>query len=581
MSLTTKITKNFPVLLVLLVLCVGCHRTEGPSSVEQTWPFHPDSAAVTAPHGVVVSDEPLASHAGTDIMRKGGNAVDAAVATAFALAVTLPEAGNIGGGGFCVIRMPDGTVTALDFREKAPLAARRDMYLDENGNVTDRSITGHLAAGVPGSVAGLYEAHHRFGRLPWSEVLSPAIKLAAEGFPVSRSFTNSVRGDSARLVRFHGSAQKFLPGGHPVVEGTVWRNPDLARSLQRIAQRGPAGFYAGETAKLLLREMQRGGGIITARDLREYKAVWRTPIEANYRGYRIISMPPPSSGGITIAQIANILEGYDLPHMVWHSPEHIHLVAEAMRRAFADRNHWLGDPDVVNFPQDSLISKSYAAERRSTINPHHATPSSEILPGLTSLIHEGTHTTHFSVADSAGGMVALTTTLNLSFGSAVIVEGAGFFLNNEMDDFASKPGSPNTFGLVQGEANAIAPGKRILSSMSPTVVLDAAGTPLLITGASGGPRIITGTFQVISNVLDFKMPIDSAVSAPRLHHQHLPDHILLEQGGFSDGTRKALQSMGHTLKLVERLAIAPSIARTGNVWRGAADTRSDGAAAGY
>ncbi len=295
-----------------------------------------------------MSDEPLASRAGVEIMRKGGNAVDAAVATAFALAVTFPEAGNIGGGGFCVIRMPDGTVTALDFREKAPLAARRDMYLDKNGNVTDLSITGHLAAGVPASVAGLYEAHHRFGRLPWSEVLSPAIKLAAEGFPVSKSFAQSVRDDSVRLVRFRGSADLFMPGGHPIVEGTIWRNVDLARCLQRISQRGPAGFYAGETAELILREMQRGGGIITAQDLREYKAVWRTPIEANYRGYRIISMPPPSSGGMTIAQLANILEGYDLPHMQWHSPEHIHLVAEAMRRAFADRNHWLGDPDVVD-----------------------------------------------------------------------------------------------------------------------------------------------------------------------------------------------------------------------------------------
>ena len=325
----------------------GCTRIEGLLPDYHAWPYPPDSAAVTAPHGVVVSDEPLASRAGIEVMQRGGNAVDAAVATAFALAVTMPEAGNLGGGGFMVVRMPDGTTAALDFREKAPLAARRDMYLNAGGEVTERSVTGHLATGVPGTVAGLYEAHRRFGRLPWSDVVDPAIRLADKGFPVSRSFAHSVRVDSARLVRFPGSAGLFLPGGHSITEGSIWRNPDIARCLQRIAQRGPAGFYTGETAELLLREMERGGGIITAQDLSEYKAVWRAPVQAYYRGYRIISTPPPSSGGITIAQIANILEGYDLPRLKWHSPEHIHLVAEAMRRAFADRNYWLGDPDVV------------------------------------------------------------------------------------------------------------------------------------------------------------------------------------------------------------------------------------------
>lgn len=571
----------FALFSLLVVFSSGCSPTDEPSTLQMPWPYHPDSTAVTAPHGVVVSDEPLASRAGMEIMRQGGNAVDAAVATAFALAVTLPEAGNIGGGGFCVIRMPDGTLASLDFREKAPLAATRDMYLDGRGNVTDRSITGHLAAGVPGSVAGLFEAHRKFGRLPWTSVMAPAIRLASEGFPVGRNLARSVHQDSARLARFRGSAELFLPGGHPIAEGSVWRNTDLAQCLRRIADRGPEGFYEGETADLLVKEMKRGGGIITARDLKEYTAVWREPIQARYRGYRIVSMPPPSSGGITIAELANILEGYDLPHMVWHSPEQIHLLAEAMRRAFADRNHWLGDPDLVTFPQDSLVSKIYAAERRGTIDPAHATPSHAIRPGLTGPVHEGTHTTHFSVADGDGGVVALTTTVNLGFGSAVVVEGAGFLLNNEMDDFASKPGSPNVFGLVQGEANAIAPGKRILSSMSPTIVLDSAGMPVMVTGASGGPHIITGTFQVISNVLDFKMCIDSAVSAPRLHHQHLPDHLLLEEDGFTAETRKALQSMGHTLKKTRLLAIAPSIERQGNAWRGAADTRSGGAAAGY
>jgi len=571
----------FARLLCCALLVIGCHRDAVffPGTVE--WPFPPDPSAVVAPHGVVVSDEPRASRAGVEILRQGGNAVDAAVATAFALAVTLPEAGNIGGGGFSVLRMPDGTVASLDFREKAPFAAKRNMYLDDRGELTDRSVTGHLASGVPGSVAGLHEMHRRFGRLPWTAVLRPAIRLADEGILVSRVMAHSVRADSARLARFSGSAALFLPGGRPIAEGTLWRNPDLARSLHRIADLGPAGFYEGETAALILNEMRRGGGIITAQDLREYKAVWRTPIRASYRGYVIWSMPPPSSGGITIAQLANILEGYDLSRVVWHSPEHVHLVAEAMRRAFADRNHWLGDPDMVAFPQDSLVSKSYAAARRNTIDKDHATPSRDVLPGLTSAPREGMHTTHFSVADGEGGVVALTTTVNLSFGSAVVVEGAGFFLNNQMDDFASKPGSPNVFGLVQGEANAIAPGKRILSSMSPTVVLDSLGNPLLITGASGGPRIITGTFQILSNVLDFGMAIDSAVAAPRLHHQHLPDRILLEAGGFSAETRAQLQAMGHTVTEAPSIAIGASIGRKGNSWHGAADRRIDGGAEGY
>jgi gamma-glutamyltranspeptidase / glutathione hydrolase len=573
-----SLTVGFALLSLALL---GCARGKNVGREISSWPIIPDTTTVTAPHGVVASDERLASRAGVEIMQEGGNAVDAAVATAFALAVTLPEAGNIGGGGFCVIRLPDGSVVALDFREKAPLAARRDMYLDAKGNVTDQSVNGHLAAGVPGSVAGLYEAHRRFGRLPWADVMHPAILLAREGFTVSEVLANGVREDSARLARFPGSAKLFLPGGHPVAAGSRWSNPDLARSLERIAQLGPAGFYSGETAKLIVHEMQTGGGIISGRDLDRYRAVWRTPVSVTYRGYRIFSMPPPSSGGLTIAQIANILEGFEITRMTWHSPDHIHLLAEAMRRAFADRNYWLGDPDLVEIPQDSLASKAYGATRRASIDIHRATPSAEIRPGTFSVVHESMHTTHFSVVDSEGCMVALTTTLNLGFGSAVVVEGAGFLLNNEMDDFAAKPGTPNSFGLAQGEANAIAPGKRILSSMSPTIVLDSVGEPVLITGASGGPRIITATWQIISNVLDFRMPIDSAVAAPRLHHQHLPDQILVEEGGFSAEILSALKSRGHTVREVHRLAIAPSIARVGKTWRGTADKRTDGAAVGY
>jgi gamma-glutamyltranspeptidase/glutathione hydrolase len=562
--------------------CLPAHRqTADRGSIPQEWPFRADSGATPATRGAVVSDEPLASNVGVDVMRDGGNAADAAVATAFALAVTMPEAGNIGGGGFLVLRMNDGTTAALDFREKAPMAARRDMYLDDQGRPTDRSITGHLAAGVPGSVAGLWEVHRKFGRLPWARLVEPAIRLAERGFPVSQDFEGSIKIDSARLVQFPASAALFFENGHPLVIGTRWRNPDLGATLRRIADRGPAGFYEGETAELMLKEMKRGKGLITADDLKQYTAVWRTPVEALYRGYRIISMPPPSSGGITLASIAHMLEGFDLHAMGWHSPAHIHHVVEAMRRAFADRNILLGDPDFVSIPQDSLISVAYAARRRADIDPYHATPSHKVAPGIAIARHESMHTTHFSVADSSGNVVALTTTINLGFGSAVTVTGAGFLLNNEMDDFASKPGSPNVFGLVQGEANAIAPGKRILSSMSPTIVLDRSGSPLLVTGASGGPRIITAVFQVVSNVVDFDMDISAAVTAPRFHHQHLPDTILFEQSGFHPEDLETLRTMGHAAKEIHRLAIAPSIMRREKTWYGMADPRSGGAAAGY
>ncbi|MCC6398768.1 MAG: gamma-glutamyltransferase, partial [Bacteroidetes bacterium] len=480
----------------ILILLAGCapkvHIPAPPSAtLPPTWELLRAGQETTGVHGMVASDAPLASEAGVAILKQGGNAIDAAVATAFALAVVMPEAGNIGGGGFLVLRLHDGTLASLDFREKAPLAARRDMYLDSAGTPTDLSITGHLSAGVPGSVAGLYEAHRKYGRLPWQDVVAPAIRLAHDGFPVTADFAGSIRSDSARLVRYPASAALFLPEGRPVEEGSIWKNQDLARCLQRVAERGPQGFYEGETARLLVEEVRRGTGIITAEDLRSYSAVWREPVTASYRQHTIVSMPPPSSGGMSVAMITNILEAYDLRSLGWHSPEAVHLAVEAMRRTFADRNHFLGDPDFLTIPQAALVSKAYAAERRESIDPERATPSADVAHGTPVQRSESMHTTHFSVADSAGNVVALTTTINHGFGSAVTVTGAGFLLNNEMDDFASKPGSPNAFGLVQGEANAIAPGKRILSSMSPTIVIDPQGEPLLVTGASGGPRIIT------------------------------------------------------------------------------------------
>ncbi len=568
---------------LLLAACGPQTQREAPATaaIPSTWEFARVPPPVTGSRGMVASDGPLASAAGVQVMRQGGNAVDAAVATAFALAVVLPEAGNIGGGGFMVVRMADGTTASLDFREKAPHAASRDMYLDAHGNTTDRSINGHLAAGVPGSVAGLWEAHKRFGKLPWRDVMEPAIRLAADGFIVTKDLAENVRDDSSRLARWPGSSALFLPDGKPLKQGSLWKNPDLAATLRRIAIDGPAGFYEGITADLIVKEMESGNGIITRDDLKKYTAVWRTPITTTYRKHTIISMPPPSSGGTTIALMAHMLEPYDMGGLGWHSPEGIHLTVEAMRRAFADRNHWFGDPDFVQVPLERLLSPAYADLRRSTIDPLKATPSSAVSYGPAGPVKESMHTTHYSVADSAGNMVAVTTTINLGFGSAVTVRGAGFLLNNEMDDFAAKPGSPNVFGLVQGEANAIAPGKRILSSMSPTIVLDPAGEPLLITGASGGPRIITAVFQVITNVVDHHMDITPAVMAPRFHHQHLPDTILLEDGGFAPDRIAALRSMGHTTKGIRHLAISASILRTNGVWRGAADPRTGGAAVGY
>lgn len=545
------------------------------------WAHAADTAAVRAPRAMVVTDAPLATAVGVDVLRDGGNAVDAAVATAFALAVVYPEAGNIGGGGFMVAYFADGRTAALDFRERAPLAATRDMYLDERGEPTDRSITGHLAAGVPGSVAGLWAAHQRYGTRPWRDLLAPAIRLARDGFTVDEYFASGVRGDSARLSRFPASAALFLPGGRPLRPGETWRNPDLAAVLERIAERGPAGFYEGETADLIVAEMQRGGGLITHEDLRRYEPRWREPIEFRYRGRRVISMPPPSSGGITLALIANILEHDDLGRLGWSTAPALHLTAEAMRRAFADRNHFLGDPDFVEIPLARLLSPQHAAAWRATISRERATPSSEVVASATP-VEEGSHTTHFSIVDAAGNAVALTTTINELFGSAVTVAGAGFLLNDEMDDFTSKPGSPNLYGLVQGEANAIVPGKRMLSAMTPTIVLDERDRPWLITGARGGPRIITAVFQVLSNVVDHGMELGAAVSAPRIHHQHLPDVLFYEEGGLAPETVRALEALGHTVQPRSgTIGNAPSILRRGDQWVGIPDPRLGGSAAGF
>jgi gamma-glutamyltranspeptidase / glutathione hydrolase len=552
---------------------------EPDAQVPAAWP-HVDVRAAEAPNALVATDAPLATEVGVHVLRGGGNAIDAAVATAFALAVVYPEAGNIGGGGFMVVRLADGRTAALDFREQAPLAATRDMYLDSAGNVTARSLIGHHAAGVPGSVMGLYEAHRRFGTKPWAELIAPAIRLAEEGFIVDDALARSVRDAAGRLRRFDASAALFLPGDTPLAAGSRWRNPALGGVLRRIAARGAAGFYEGETADLIVAEMQRGGGIMTHEDLKRYRVAWRDPVVFEYRGHRIISMPPASSGGITLAIIANVLEGYSLDRLGWHSTEALHVTAEAMRRAFADRNHFLGDPAFVRFPRDMLISQAYADRLRATIDRARATPSHDVLPGLGERTGS-LHTTHFSVVDAGGNAVALTTTINELYGSAVTVAGAGFLLNDEMDDFTAKPGTPNLFGLVQGEANAIQPEKRMLSAMTPAIVLDRDGRLLMVTGARGGPRIITAVFQIISNVIDYGMDVASAVSAPRIHHQHLADVLYYERNGLPDDVLRALEALGHRVEPTGPVGSAPTILRRGGVWTGVADPRTGGAAAGY
>jgi gamma-glutamyltranspeptidase/glutathione hydrolase len=562
-------------------------RSEVRARVPAAWPYSDQPRVATAGQAMVVTDAPLATAVGVDVLRAGGNAVDAAVAIAFALAVVYPEAGNIGGGGFLLLHTRAGESAALDFRETAPAAAHRDMYLDAHGELTDRSVTGHLAAGVPGAVAGLWEMHRRFGTRDWAELLAPAIRLARDGFSVDERLASTVRADSARLARFDGSAALFLPDGRPPDVGTTWRNPDLGAVLERVAQRGPAGFYAGETADRIVDEMRRGGGIITHEDLRTYRPVWREPVDFEWRGHRVLSMPPPSSGGLTLALVARILEGYDARALGWRSPAALHLMAEAMRRAFADRNHDLGDPDFVAIPTDRFLSREYAARQRATIRPDRATPSAEVHPGMApappaAAGSDGAHTTHFSVVDASGNAVALTTTINELYGSAVTVSGAGFLLNNEMDDFAAKPGAPNLFGLVQGERNAIAPGRRMLSAMTPTIVLDAAGRPVIVTGARGGPRIITAVYQVLSNLIEFGLEPGLAVYAPRIHHQHLPDILYFERNGVAAADSAALEALGHTVRpRPGYIGNAPTIVRRGDLWVGVADPRVGGRAAGY
>jgi len=552
-----------PTLLLTLagVTLAGCQEMEAPAATQdsaaqngvshaditfpESWRFAHDEEPLLASQGAVSTTDYYASRVGLEILEAGGTAMDAAIAVSFALAVVNPSAGNIGGGGFMITRLANGETSALDYREKAPLAAHRDMYLDEDGELTDASVLGHLAAGVPGTVMGMWDAHQRYGTLPWEALVQPAIDLA-EGFEVRERLARSLRGAQENLRIYESTRAIFLPGDEPPELGDIFRQPDLARTLTRIRDEGPDGFYRGETADLIVAEMERGGGIISHQDLERYETAWRDPITFTYRGYTVTSMPPSSSGGATMALMAHILEDFDLAAMGWQSDEMIHVMAEAWKRAYSDRNQLLADIDFVDVPLEEMISPEYAQRRGADIDLEAATPSEEIGPGIE--VGEPTETTHYSIVDIHGNAVAVTTTINSGYGNKVTVEGAGFLLNNEMDDFAAKPGFPNQFGLVQGEQNAIEPEKRMLSAMSPTVVADPNGDLFFVTGTPGGSTIITTTFQTIVNVVDFGMSVTQSVNAPRVHHQHLPDQIYYENGGLLPEVVEGLEARGHTLQ---------------------------------
>jgi gamma-glutamyltranspeptidase/glutathione hydrolase len=560
--------------LLVVATCLPLARATGLFPAE--WRFSSGRSATYAPTAMVSSNDSLASLAGLEILRRGGNAVDAAVAVGFALAVTYPEAGNLGGGGYMIIRMADGRTAALDYRERAPRAATRDMYAQTYATNPRASLVGHLASGVPGAVAGMVEAHSKYGVLPLADVLAPAIRLADSGFVVDSALARSIE-NARELIAAYAGGALFLPNGIPLTRGSRLVQTDLANTLRRIAERGAPGFYEGETAKLLAEEIRRGGGIITEEDLREYRPAWRGALEGTYRTYRFITMPPSSSGGVTMMETLNILETFPtLPP--FGSARYTHLLTEAFRRAFIDRNTKLGDPDFVTVPILRLTSDSYARELASTID----TARASVTGAFDSLARESDHTTHYSVVDAAGNAVATTTTINELYGSGVYIPGAGFFMNNEMDDFATRPGEPNLFGLVQGETNAIAPGKRMLSAMSPTIVLDSAGSVLLVAGGRGGPRIISSTLQVIVNVLDHRMSLADALAAPRTHHQAWPDTLRYEQDGLTAAVVDSLRAMGHAVAPGRANGLVKAIMRApGGGWHGAYDPRSTGGAVGY
>ncbi len=530
--------------------------------------------------GMVVSAHPESSRIGVSILRKGGNAVDAAVATEFALAVCYPEAGNIGGGGFMIIREADGRTEMVDYREKAPLLASRDMYLDASGNIVrGLSTDTHLASGVPGTVDGMLNVHSKYGILSFREVIQPAIDLARKGFPVTEEQAAGLNSNREAFRSRNRSAPDFVKNS-TWEKGDTLRQPDLARTLERIRDFGREGFYAGLTGRLIVKEMKRGNGIITGQDLASYRSEFRDPLSAIYHGFKITSVSPPSGGGIILLQILGMTEPYDLKQMGFHSWMSVHLISEAEKRAFADRSQYLGDPDYTEVPLKELLDSSYLLSRMRSYSEDSATPSIQIGPG--SLIVEmSEETTHYSVVDHMGNAVATTTTLNGGFGNSIVIDSAGFLMNNQMDDFSIKPGTPNMYGLTGGEANSIGPGKRMLSSMTP-VIVEKDGRLFMVAGSPGGSTIPTTVFQVITNVIDFDMNIMQAVDTGRFHHQWLPDYISYENNSLDENTVSTLKSIGYRLNSrqaigrVNAIKILPDGRKEGG-----ADRRGENSACGY
>lgn len=540
-----------------------------------------DNSSISYQNGLVVSAHPIASEVGLQILKKGGNAVDAAVAVQFALAVVYPGAGNIGGGGFMVYRSAKGETAALDFRETAPLNANKDMYLDMYGQpITDLSLQGRLASGVPGSVDGMVKAHERYGKLGWKELIQPAIDLARNGFPITAAQANELNSKAATFLEYNPEGVSFTSNASWKA-GNVLIQQDLAATLELIRDKGRAGFYDGAVASKIVAEMKSGNGIISLEDLKNYEAKWRTPVLGSYRDYNVISMPPPSSGGIALIQLLKSVEEFPLEKWGFQRDSSVQVMIEAERRVYADRSTHLGDPDFYQVPQAELLNPKYNAIRMSDMNFDRATPSNSIKAGDAGSNKESEETTHFSIVDKEGNAVSLTTTLNGSYGSLVVVSGAGFLLNNEMDDFSVKPGTPNMYGLVGGVANSIEPGKRMLSSMTPTI-LEKNGKLFMVLGSPGGSTIITSVFQTILNVIDWDMNMQEAVNSPRFHHQWLPDEVAAERESFTPELRNKLKSKGYSI--VDRGAIgrvdAILVSPTGELTAGA-DPRGDDAASGY